>query len=129
MTVLLIFIWLDEFWLAAYNAPDCAAEAPKIPRLITFHPASLIAGVVLIAATIIYKKFFAADPTGFLSYSCFIVATRLARLMRRMPPSKANPMQRNGFRRPSRGRICRTSIFHNTLKIIMKASPGVHLLN
>ena len=77
MTVLLIYIWLDEFWLAAYNVPDYAAEATKIPRLITFHPASLVAGVVLVAAAIIYKKFFAADPAGFPSYFCFLVATGL----------------------------------------------------
>lgn len=77
MAVLLIYIWLDEFWLAAYNVPDYAAEAVNIPRLITFHPASLVAGVVLVAAAITYKKFFAAEPAGFPSYLCFIVATGL----------------------------------------------------
>jgi hypothetical protein len=52
-TVLLIYIWLDEFWLAAYNVPDYAAEAEKIPRLVVFHPASLVAGLVLVAAAVI----------------------------------------------------------------------------
>jgi hypothetical protein len=77
ITVLLIYIWLDEFWLAAYNVPDYAAEAEKIPRLVVFHPASLIAGLVLVAAAVIYKKVFAADPAGFPSYFCFLVATGL----------------------------------------------------
>jgi hypothetical protein len=77
MTVLLIYIWLDEFWLAAYNVPDYAAEAAKIPRLIQFHAISLVAGLVLIAAAIGYKKFLAADPAGFPSYFCFLVATGL----------------------------------------------------
>ena len=77
IAVLLIYVWLDEFWLAAYNVPDYAAEAGKIPRLIVFHPASLVAGVVLVAAAIAYKKFFAADPAGFPSYFCFLVITGL----------------------------------------------------
>ena len=77
IAVLLIYVWLDEFWLAAYNVPDYAAEAEKIPRLIVFHPASLVAGVVLVAAAVIYKKFFAADPAGFPSYFCFLVITGL----------------------------------------------------
>src|SRR5512147_1517274 len=77
MAVLLIYIWLDEFWLAAYNVLDYAAEAGKIPRLIVFHPASLVAGLVLVAAATAYKKLFAADPAGFPSYFCFLVATGL----------------------------------------------------
>ena len=56
IAVLLIYVWLDEFWLAAYNVPDYAAEAGKIPRLIVFHPASLVAGLVLVAAAITYKN-------------------------------------------------------------------------
>lgn len=77
IAVLLIYVWLDEFWLAAYNVPDYAAEAGKIPRLIVFHPASLVAGLVLVATAITYKKFFAANPAGFPSYFCFLVATAL----------------------------------------------------
>jgi hypothetical protein len=42
-----------------------------------FHPASLVAGLVLVAAAIVYKKFFAANPVGFPSYFCFLVATGL----------------------------------------------------
>ena len=64
ITVLLIYVWLDEFWLAAYNVPDYAAEAEKIPRLVVFHPASLVAGVVLVAAAVIYKKVLRRGPGG-----------------------------------------------------------------
>lgn len=77
IAVLLIYIWLDEFWLAAYNVPDYATESRKIPRLIRFHPAPLITGLALVAVAIVYRKFFAADPSGFPSYFCFLVATGL----------------------------------------------------
>jgi hypothetical protein len=77
IAVLLIYVWLDEYWLAAYNVPDYAVEAAKIPRLIVFHPTSLVAGLVLVAAAIIYKKIFSASPAGFPWYFCFLVATAL----------------------------------------------------
>src|SRR5580692_4020151 len=42
LAVLLLYVWLGEFWLAAYNVPDYPAEARKIRRLFEFHPNSLI---------------------------------------------------------------------------------------
>jgi hypothetical protein len=38
VAVLLIYIWLDEYWLVAYNLPDYPAEAKKLQRLLQFHP-------------------------------------------------------------------------------------------
>lgn len=66
--VLVIYLWLSEYWLAAYSVPDSATEGKRIPRLVQFHPASVILGVVLIAAAIAYKKFFSANPEGFPGY-------------------------------------------------------------
>jgi hypothetical protein len=57
IAVLLIYVWLDEFWLAAYNIPGDQREAINFPRLFQFHPTSAIVGLVLIAAGLIYKKF------------------------------------------------------------------------
>src|ERR1700688_2612543 len=37
LCVLLIYVWLDEFWLAAYNVPDYPGESKKISRLFQFH--------------------------------------------------------------------------------------------
>src|SRR5438132_8173705 len=54
--VLLFYLWLDEFWLAAYNVADYRMESEKIDRLLRFHPPSLLLGIFLIAAAIIYKK-------------------------------------------------------------------------
>src|ERR1700689_626535 len=56
LAVLLLYVWLGEFWLAAYNVPDYPAEARKVRRLLQFHPTSLIIAVVLIGAAWFYKK-------------------------------------------------------------------------
>jgi hypothetical protein len=73
LCVLLIYLWLDEFWLAAYNIPDYANESKKISRLFRFHPTSAIVGVALIMAALIYKKMFSPVPEGFPSYFTFLV--------------------------------------------------------
>jgi hypothetical protein len=74
MAVLLIYVWLDEYWLAAYNRPDYAEGARQIPRLIRFHPESLGVAVALIAAAVVYKKVFSASPEGFPGYFCTLTA-------------------------------------------------------
>jgi hypothetical protein len=71
--VLLIYVWLDEYWLAAYNVPDYKARSKQIPRLVQFHGFSLIVGVIVIVAAVIFKKFFAAKPEGFPSYFIILV--------------------------------------------------------
>jgi len=77
MAVLMLYIWMDEYWLAAYNVPDYPGEAKKISRLLRFHPTSLVLGVVLIVLAIGYKKFFAPGPTGFPGYFVFLVVGAL----------------------------------------------------
>ena len=74
LAVLLIYTWLDEYWLAAYNVPDYSGEAKEIPRLLQFHASSLIAGILLIAAAVIYKKMFSSYPEGFPGYFTILVA-------------------------------------------------------
>jgi hypothetical protein len=73
MAVLMLYIWMDEYWLAAYNVPDYPGEAKKISRLLRFHPTSLVLGAALIVAAIGYKKFFAPSPAGFPGYFVFLV--------------------------------------------------------
>ena len=73
VAILLIYVWLDEYWLVAYNVPDYAAESQQIPRLLKFHPESLIAGVVLIAAAILYKKLHSPYPDGYPGYFIVLV--------------------------------------------------------
>ena len=75
LAVLLLYVWLREFWLAAYNVIDYPAEARKMRRLLQFHPTSLILAVLLIGAAWFYKKHFAlpADQAGFPGYFTFLV--------------------------------------------------------
>jgi hypothetical protein len=72
--VLLLYLWLSEYWLAAYSVPAGPAGAKKVADLFAFHPESLILGTVLIAAAVIYKKFFSAAPEGFPGYFTVLVA-------------------------------------------------------
>lgn len=77
VVVLLIYIWCDEYWLAAYNIADYRNESEKITRIIQFHPLSLIFGFCIIALGIIYKKTISTDPTGMPWYFIYLVAIGL----------------------------------------------------
>ena len=73
LAVLLIYVWLDEYWLAAYNVPDYSGEARQIQRLLRFHPSSLLVGLALIAAGILYKKLRSPFPDGLPGYFIVLV--------------------------------------------------------
>jgi hypothetical protein len=68
LCVLLLYVWLDEFWLASYNVPDYPGESKNISRLFQFHPTSAVVGVVLIVTAVVYKKMFSSCPDGFPGY-------------------------------------------------------------
>jgi hypothetical protein len=73
VAVLLIYIWMDEYWLRHYGVRDYQGEAAQFRRLIKFHPSSLLVALVLIAAAVLYKKFRAPDPEGFPGYFTVLV--------------------------------------------------------
>jgi hypothetical protein len=73
IAVLLIYVWLDEYWLAAYGVSDHHTEASQVPRLLKFHPASLFVGLTLIALAILYKKLRSPFPEGFPGYFTVLV--------------------------------------------------------
>jgi len=72
--VLLLYVWSDEYWVAAYNVPDYGAESAKGGRLLGFDLRSLVAGAALIAGAVAYKKLFAENPEGFPLYFTYLVA-------------------------------------------------------
>jgi hypothetical protein len=76
LAVLLLYIWLGEFWLAAYNVVDYQGEARQVHRLLQFHPTSLILAVILVGAAWYFKKHLALaeDQAGFPGYFTFLVA-------------------------------------------------------
>lgn len=69
LAVLLLYIWLDEYWLAAYRVPD--DERIRFRRLFQLHPQSVILAILLILAGVLYKKNHA--PPGFPGYFTFLV--------------------------------------------------------
>src|ERR1700728_826862 len=73
LCVLLIYVWLDEFWLAAYNVLDYAGGSKKISRLLQFHPISAVVGALLIVMAVVYKKMFSPVPDGFPGYFTVLV--------------------------------------------------------
>ena len=73
ITILLLYAWLSEYWLAAYTVEDYRGEAQALPKLLKFHPMSLVVGVVLIAAGVIYKKWFSEVPDGMPGYFIVLV--------------------------------------------------------
>jgi len=73
VAILLIYVWLDEYWLAAYNVPDYTGESKQIERLLEFHLSSLIVGLALIAAAILYKRMRSPFPDGFPGYFTVLV--------------------------------------------------------
>lgn len=73
ITILLLYVWLSEYWLGAYTVEDYRAEARALDRLLRFHPASLIVGVALIAIAVVYKKWFSIVPGGLPGYFIVLV--------------------------------------------------------
>lgn len=71
--ILLLYVWLSEYWVAAYSVEDYVGEARALRRLLQFHPTSLIVGAALIAAAIVYKKFFSSDQDGWPWYFIVLV--------------------------------------------------------
>lgn len=73
MAVVLLYIWLDEYWLAAYSVPGTAKERITFERLLQFHPASLLFAAGLIASAILYEKLVVRIPGRFPGYFVFLV--------------------------------------------------------
>jgi len=73
IAVLLLYLWLDEYWLAAYKAANYRMASEKIKRLFRFHSPSLILGIFLLAAAVIYKKALSSVREGFPEYFTFLV--------------------------------------------------------
>src|SRR5436309_4072782 len=64
MATLLLYIWLDEYWLGRYHVPTTVP-----PKAIRLHWGSLTLGLLLIIAGIILKK--ASGSAGFPGYYTF----------------------------------------------------------
>ena len=77
LCVLLLYIWFDEYWLAAYNIQSESTQRAQFHRLFNLHPESIILAIVLVAGAIIYKRYFSSYPIGFPGYFIFLSLTAL----------------------------------------------------
>jgi lycopene cyclase domain-containing protein len=77
LCVLLLYIWLDEYWLAAYSIHGESVQRKQFHRLLKLHPESLILAIVLVAAAIVFRKYLSGSPPGFPGYFIFLLLTAL----------------------------------------------------
>lgn len=73
LTVLLLYVWLDGYWLHAYSVPENDTQRTSFHRLLAFHPKSLIFAVVLIAGAMVFRKLAQSGTPGFPGYFTFLV--------------------------------------------------------
>lgn len=82
ITILSIYMWCDERWFSAYNIfhykkeKDIKEQVDKIKGIFrSIHFLSIIIGVVLVLAAVLYKKFGPHEyHPGFPGYFAFLVA-------------------------------------------------------
>jgi hypothetical protein len=73
ISILLVYIWADEYWLSAYRKPRPATSA-EARKLVSFHPASALVGIVLFAIVWLYKAYGPhAYHAGFPGYFLFML--------------------------------------------------------
>jgi hypothetical protein len=80
VAVLLLYVWLDEYWLSAYNVASTDALRTNFKRLLRFHPESLIWAVFLVLGSIACRYMYdRGHPgmTGFPGYFVFLVVAAL----------------------------------------------------
>ena len=71
LAVLLLYIWLDEYWLASYSVPNDNEGRIDFDRLLRLHPQSVVLAIFLILAAILYKRNYGGP--GFPGYFAFLV--------------------------------------------------------
>jgi hypothetical protein len=78
-TVLLLYIWLDEYWLSAYSVPSTDPLRTSFERLLRFHPKSVALAVVLIAGALMCRGVYNHHhaTSGFPGYFLFLVVGAL----------------------------------------------------
>src|ERR1017187_9533588 len=57
LAVLLVYVWGDEFWFAAYNVDDAPRREIRRREIFSFHLSSAVFGVLIFLLGLLYKKF------------------------------------------------------------------------
>ena len=87
-TILLLYVWFSEYWVAAYTIADYRDEARAMPRLLQFHPTSLIFAIALIGGAFVYKRYFSDVREGWPGYFIVLVIGGLAPAASLYPTTK-----------------------------------------
>jgi hypothetical protein len=85
LAVLLLYLWLDGYWLHAYSTGEADAKRLSFSRLIGFHPESAIVAAVLIGGAILYRRIAEPGVPGFPAYFTFLVVCSLVPSMMLFP--------------------------------------------
>jgi hypothetical protein len=83
MATLLLYIWLDEYWLRAYHVRTSVPTKP-----VRLHWGALMLGLLLIVAGIIIKK--VSGSAGFPGYYTFAIVMGFVPTSLFMPAARAN---------------------------------------
>ena len=86
--VLLLYIWLDEYWLSAYSIQTEFAERKQFRRLLKLHPESIVLAALLVAGAIVFKKYF-SHTSGFPGYFIFLALGALTPSSALFPSARA----------------------------------------
>ena len=89
VTILLTYIWLDEYWLNLYSVPGESEIRANFDRLLKFHPESLVVCVLLIVAAILCRRVLAPGVPGFPGYFTFLVVGALGPSILLFPTAKS----------------------------------------
>jgi hypothetical protein len=89
LAVLLMYLWLDGYFLHAYSVPAFDDKRISINRLVGFHPDSVIVAALLIAFALVYKRFFTHGEPGFPGYFLFLTLSVLLPSMLLFPNVRA----------------------------------------
>lgn len=78
LAVLLLYVWGDEFWFAAYNVDDAPRRSTRFREIVSFHPASVLFAILIFLLGLLYKKF-GPHPyhEGFPGYFLFLTLVAL----------------------------------------------------
>ena len=77
ISILLMYVWMDEYWVHAYSVPADAEERYDFARLLQFHPASAMLGLGLLVAGLVGKRYIPGATPGFPGYFVFLVVAAL----------------------------------------------------
>ena len=74
LVTLLMYLWLDEYWLGRYDVGDTEpVDGGDQGPLLGLHWPSLVVGIVVLTAGLVFEALLARESDGFPGYFVFLV--------------------------------------------------------